>query len=310
MEKNEFQVTIPELSLMAIRDQVVEQCHEKLKYVEVENGFYAYDDAKFVISNTLALRNVEKGIDYFKMHLLHEKLVKACYDNVEIVTENGIVVSSDEVRRFFFHEVKKLEVVERLLRSIRYNKKIAVSKEYFDRFPNLLVTPCGIIKLKNGKIIKNTPRIPVTRCTDVCFDAKAEGSFFKKFLSDVTLANQELIEFLQIFFGYCATGLTDQEIIVVFYGDGRNGKSKLLRIIFEVLGNYAFYASKNTFYAGSNTHPTSTMNLMNKRLVIAPEFNGKDRIDLNLLKSLSGRDIITLQRKLFVFLFLHPTLSV
>src|SRR5690606_14060518 len=83
----------------------------------------------------------------------------------------------------------------------------------------------------------------ITKCIDLEYDPNARAPMFEQVLGRVTLEDslktRPLANFLQRWFGYCATGDTREQKFVVHYGTGRNGKSTVLDIIANVLGDYA-----------------------------------------------------------------------
>ena len=47
---------------------------------------------------------------------------------------------------------------------------------------------------------------------------------------------QRIIEFIQMYTGYCLTRETDQQYCLIFYGRGSNRKTNLKQIIHDTLG--------------------------------------------------------------------------
>jgi hypothetical protein len=50
---------------------------------------------------------------------------------------------------------------------------------------------------------------------------------FAKFLDEVTKGDADLQRFLKQYAGYCLTGITSEQVLLVIYGPGGNGKSVL-----------------------------------------------------------------------------------
>lgn len=78
----------------------------------------------------------------------------------------------------------------------------------------------------------------ITKCTAAPFDPKAKAHLwladFKRFMPD-----EAKREFLQVFMGYVALGVTGEQVYAFLYGDGSNWKSAFLQSIARVLGSYA-----------------------------------------------------------------------
>ena len=70
---------------------------------------------------------------------------------------------------------------------------------------------------------------------------------------------RQVAEFLKRWFGYCATGDISEQVFVVHWGDGSNGKSTILNTVSAVLGDYAGTAAPQLLASsstnGSEAHP-------------------------------------------------------
>lgn len=61
------------------------------------------------------------------------------------------------------------------------------------------------------------------------------------FLWEVFEGNEELVSFIQELFGYSVSGSIAEQKIFCHYGDGSNGKSKLLAVLSQLSGGYGTY---------------------------------------------------------------------
>src|SRR5688500_5571882 len=62
-----------------------------------------------------------------------------------------------------------------------------------------------------------------------------------KFLKQI-LVEDELIAFVQRFLGYSLTGSTEERAMAVLHGEGKNGKTTLVKLFEDLLGDYSFVA--------------------------------------------------------------------
>ena len=67
----------------------------------------------------------------------------------------------------------------------------------------------------------------LTRLAPVFFDEGARAPVFEAFLERI-VPDAEVRAFLQRWFGYCLTGDTSEQVVVMLWGKGSNGKSTLL----------------------------------------------------------------------------------
>ena len=58
------------------------------------------------------------------------------------------------------------------------------------------------------------------------------------FLREVFKGDEDLIEYVRRFIGYCLTGSTQEQVFLFLYGEGSNGKSVFIKIVTSLLGTY------------------------------------------------------------------------
>src|SRR5262249_2140373 len=114
--------------------------------------------------------------------------------------------------------------------------------------------------------------------------------------------------FLQSWMGYCITGLTDEQALVYFHGNGANGKSTFVDTICRLMGTYSRTLSFESLAGeqgkrGDQATPDITR-LPGSRLVRASEPERGVAFKESLLKSLtSGENLLArhLHEKFFEF---------
>lgn len=171
--------------------------------------------------------------------------------------------------------------------------EIRVPLDQLDQHPNLLNAANAIVDLETGERIPHDPKLLITQLAPVDFDPEASAPRFREFISDIMLGRQELIDFLQVLFGYCATGYATAQKFVTFHGDGSNGKSTLLSIVRRVLGDYAQDVDADVLMK-SNRHEGRALaeiaQCRSKRLVTAVESDASAELNEGRVKQLSGGD--------------------
>jgi putative DNA primase/helicase len=114
---------------------------------------------------------------------------------------------------------------------------------------------------------------------------------WKKFLNTVTAGDQEVIEFLQRYMGYCITGEVSEQVFVFLLGSGQNGKGVFIRTMAGILGQYAIAAPIDLLIASKmERHPTETADLRGAYLVVCGEVPEGRRWDEGKIKSYTGGD--------------------
>jgi putative DNA primase/helicase len=122
---------------------------------------------------------------------------------------------------------------------------------------------------------------------------------FTKFLQTVQ-PDPEIRKFLQVFAGYCLTGLTVEQVMLFFYGAGRNGKSTIVDLLCYILDDYAVTLSIDSFSGdskrgGSEATP-DLARLPGARLVAASEPEANVKLKDALIKTLTGGEKIPVRR--------------
>ena len=120
--------------------------------------------------------------------------------------------------------------------------------EDFDHDPMVLNVENGTLRFKVTETGK--ARVPevsfgphlredlITRMVRAPYDPDADAPLWRAFIGRVQ-PDAKIARFLQVWTGYCLTGLTGEQKLVFFYGTGRNGKSTFVDILADMLSSYA-----------------------------------------------------------------------
>jgi putative DNA primase/helicase len=143
---------------------------------------------------------------------------------------------------------------------LKHDTTIAVERDRFDAEPSALNCMGDFYNLRTGETRPCTPGdmfSKTTRCKAAALEKATgkkarEGNVwelpdlpkeFWDFLEKVTSKNgahrYDLTYYILSYFGYCLTGETGASFFVNFHGEGANGKSELLGLMFELFGDYA-----------------------------------------------------------------------
>lgn len=183
---------------------------------------------------------------------------------------------------------------------------ITAKVDEFDADPMLLNAQNGVVNLRTGEIMPHSSTFKMTRITSVGFNPQADAPTWKKFMADVFLQRQDMIDFMRRWLGYGITGITKEQKYVVAWGEGGNGKSTLFGLVMKMLGSYAEPMNSATITARREKTEVSTglSDLPGLRFVVCTEWHDTARPDETVLKDLTGGDRIktrTLYQKEFSF---------
>ena len=164
----------------------------------------------------------------------------------------------------------------------------------WDANPWLLGCPGATVDLRTGKTYAPRPGDLITRQTAVAPANTSDCKTWKLFLADATGNDDDLVEFLQCWFGYCLTGSTREHALIFIWGPGGNGKSVLINAVSGILDGYAVTSAMDTFTAfKGDRHPTDLAMLRGARLVTASETKEGRAWAESRIKQLTGGDPIT-----------------
>lgn len=183
----------------------------------------------------------------------------------------------------------------------KLNAMLSCSKAYlgsyieeFDRNDYLFNCQNGVIDLKSGLLFPFAPEHLLTKYADVAYDREAQCPLWDKFLYNIFLGRQDIIDFMQMVIGYSLTASTQEQCLFIFHGRGRNGKSRFLEVLYHLMGTYTMNCPASTFIRKQQTQiPNDIARLKGSRSVTAVENNQNVSFDESIIKHLTGQDRIT-----------------
>jgi putative DNA primase/helicase len=178
---------------------------------------------------------------------------------------------------------------------------LAVGMDELDRDPWVLNCMNGTLDLRSGKLRPHDAADLITRLAPVEYDLAAQYPRFKRFLQE-TLIDPGVITFVKRYSGYTLTGITRERLLAILYGFGKNGKTTLVELLRDVMGDYATNTDTETLlmrkYQGVGNDVAA---LKGARFVSAAEVEKGRRLAESKVKQLTGRDTVTAR-----FLFGEP----
>lgn len=169
--------------------------------------------------------------------------------------------------------------------------QVMVDFEEFDVDPDILVVSNGVVDLTTGDLMPHDPSRLVTKSTNVNYNPNATSDDWSKALTAVT---PEVGQWLQQRFGQACTGYPPgDDVMMMLFGEGKNGKSSIIGGVMESLGDYAGLVPDRVLIdERSNSHPTELMPLRGLRLAVVEETPESRFLHVNRLKKICGTDRI------------------
>lgn len=185
---------------------------------------------------------------------------------------------------------------------------MATTDRELDGDPHLLGVSNGVIDLRTGQHRFNRPDLKITRYCNAQFDPDPKCNQWLAFLDQIFLSDVETINCVQRLLGCTLLGLSDEEILIICYGHGSNGKSVFSNVIHNIMGGYSITAPPSLLTARrqDDTGPRNDLAaLAGARYVSINEMQAGDRLDEQVVKMLAGREPISarfLHQEFFEFM--------
>jgi putative DNA primase/helicase len=220
-----------------------------------------------------------------------------------IYTEAAHAQDADERKRIARHAEasesrSRIEAMISLARNLR---GVPVMPDELDSDPWLLNALNGTLDLRTGDLGPHRREDLITKLAPVEYDLDAEAPRFERFLREV-LVEYDVIAFVRRFSGYSLTGSTRERVFAILWGSGKNGKSTLVELLRDALGDYATNTDTETVlrkkYSGVGNDVAA---LKGARFVSAAEIEQGRALAEGKVKNLTGSDTVTAR-----FLFAEP----
>ena len=185
---------------------------------------------------------------------------------------------------------------------------IPILPDDMDADPWLLNCLNGTVDLRTGRLRKHNPADTITKLCGTRYNPEAKCPVWEDTLLR-SLQTIELVRFIQRVYGYCATGDVREQLLLIFWGCGSNGKTTLLNAFLDMLGkDYSLQAASGLLLAKRNeSHPTELADLFGKRFVVCAETEDSRRLAEATVKQLTGADRIRARRMRENFWEFQPT---
>ena len=260
-----------------------------LRYCGHQSVWYVWDGTRWEVDTRL---------------IVHEKardVVKELYREVQVLIDRatrGEEVSPDMVKAGM-----KLAMTADTWKGMSNMLNIAkglpgfgISPADLDNKPETLNVIDGTIVFEqNGYSIKNPDRNDLlTKRCECRYDPHARCPNWIKFVGEIFEGDPELARYVQKAIGYSLTGKMTEKCFFFCWGDGSNGKSVFLNVIRYMLRDYGQQASIKTFLKRRNDSEIrdDLVNLKGARFVSAVEPDDNAKFDMEVMKPLTGNDII------------------
>ena len=254
-------------------ERLAEHFRDRIRFCERGGGWYVWADTHWQRDDT-------GRIVYYAINTVREIWRESRYAEDEEVVES------------LQKHASKSQAQGRIAAMIKLAQAlpgIAVDSDDFDRDAWLFNCRNGTIDLRTGELRPHSPSDNITKVSPAGYHPSAQPTLWMCFLDRIFNGNVELIEYVQEVLGMCLSGDISEQIMPVFYGDGRNGKSTLLDTVMDVMGSYAGKAAPDLLMARQgDVHPTEIADLWGLRLAVASETEEGRKLRVSTVKEMTG----------------------
>jgi P4 family phage/plasmid primase-like protien len=154
----------------------------------------------------------------------------------------------------------------------------------FDRDPDILNTPGGVVDLRTGEVLPHDPARMITKVTGAVYVPGAESLALKAALLAVP---DDAVDWLQLRLGEAVTGHSGEQLVLLS-GTGRNGKTLFMGSVFRTLGDYSAKVPNTLLLKNRQTGGATPerMTLRGVRLAYMEETPEDGYLDATVVKDL------------------------
>ena len=224
----------------------------------------------------------------YKFVTVQENKTILVYDNGVYITGGEILIERECERILEYNLTNRLlsEIKGHIMRNTYH------SVREFDSDTNIINMSNGLYHISENKLLDHTSNYLSTNQIKVTYNAKSKPELLGKFLSEVLYPSE--IRTLIELFAYTFHRDNPFEIITTLLGYGSNGKSVLLGLLTSLHGTNNI---SNVSLKSILTNRFALSDLENKTVNIDTELSSTTIEDAAILKKLTGRQPIRIERK-------------
>ncbi|MGX4737092.1 phage/plasmid primase, P4 family [Kitasatospora griseola] len=183
--------------------------------------------------------------------------------------------------------------INNLMTELKSISGVYTPAEEFDARPDLLSFQNGTVHLRTGEMRPHDPADMLTYSLDIDYDPEARCPRWERFLAEVFPDSPDMPDYLRRVIGYGVTGHTREQIFMVLWGKGANGKSVFLDALTEVFRSITKTTSFSTFEERKGGGiPNDLAALRAARLVMASEGEAGRPMSEAIIKRSTGGDLM------------------
>ncbi|MHB8587153.1 MAG: phage/plasmid primase, P4 family [Thermoplasmatota archaeon] len=218
------------------------------------------------------------------------------HDVSKAILQEALDASDDAARKELAGWAAQSQSYRRLRDTLEFAKALLPAPPAFDMDPWLLNVQNGTLNLRTGALQPHAREDRITRLAPVTFDANATSPTWDAAVLAIMGNRPEMVANLHRVLGSALAGTGRDQVLQIWWGSGGNGKSTILSIARELLGDYAGTIRTDVLFdpaaGGANE---DVARLEGLRMVTAVETRDGGRLNEALVKALTGGDKISVR---------------
>jgi len=265
-------------------DLFAEMFKDEVRYVTELDTWLIWSDGKWVKSKSKLLMLVRK---------LHAKRrAEAKHPEGGLFTRYGDPVTPQEVKKWTDKSQSRSRI-EAMLKLAMDISSVSIPQGALDHDHLLLGVENGVLDLRTATVRAGHQDDLITQSLSAKYDPEALCPGWKQFIDQVSAGRNDLAGYLQEILGYSLCGSVQEQQLFVFTGKGANGKSTLVDVFLDLLGDYGKTTPAHSLMKSeSRAVRNDIARLRGTRFVSAVEINTGKQLDEALVKRLTGGDKI------------------
>jgi P4 family phage/plasmid primase-like protien len=263
-------------------------------YNKVSNRCFIYDEKKALF--------VENKIE--AVSSLFNDLIKPYYEKIDLYNTKGVKYDKSSNKKMYAarryldmsHGVRNVFNYFKLLLNAKDDSKFI--NETFDKNPDLFPFNDQVYDFKSNTYRRRTKNDFMTMTTYNDFMDDYDKDYVRQYIKDILNTDDEAyVDCFSLLIGYFLTGHNELKKFVMFSNpSGDNGKSVFLELLSRILDFYCIPTPDKVFishkFDGSSSHQAHMFPLVGKRLVHMVEPDTKQKLNVDLIKKITGDDKI------------------
>lgn len=196
----------------------------------------------------------------------------------------------------FLAKSRSAKSVREMVNLAQSDPRVATTSKYIDDTTGKLAVENAVIDLQTMRATEPDPKAMIISHSSVAYDPEATCPLWHATLESIFLGNYELIAFVQRLVGYTFLGSPKENVVIIPYGTGANGKSTFLNILSAIAGDYGINTPADVFMrtrSSTSSGPNEALTrFKGKRLISSAEMKEESVVEEGLLKAMTGGDKI------------------